>query len=755
LRLFATVVFALGVSHRVVGQSYTIDTLSGTGAAGFSGDGGPATSAQLNFPVGVAVDSDGSLYIADCGNHRIRKISNGVIITVAGNGTAGYSGDGGPALSAQLNLPEGVAVDSEGNLYIADTNNSRIRKVSNGVITTVAGTGTPGYSGDNGPALSAQLTAPSGIAVDVAGHLYIADTSRHVVRKVANWVITTVAGTGFPGFSGDNGPATSAQLEYPTSVAVDPAGDLYISDSRYQRVRKVTLGVITTVANGWPVYPADTSLSAQFLPLGVSADASGSVFFTDVINQRILKLVNGVITTVAGNGSQGYGGDDGPATSAQMNFPFGIAVDSTGNIFVADSRNNRIRRVVPLRDACWPFVKPASLSANGSGGELGIAIETGPSCQWEIRNLPSWITAPRGTSGTGPGLVTLSVAANTGEPRKVTIAIAGIWVPISQAGAAGGPCTYALSLGGQTFPATGGTGAVNVITQNACPWTATSSADWVMLSSGLSGTGAGSVSYRVADNAGYARSARLTIAGMPFVIQQMPVTVTTGAAVASLAFVAAGGFWNTRITLVNTGTAKARARLNFLDDQGGPLLLPLSFPQTSSAVFLMASTLDRTIEPGGELVIQTSGIDSEDTASGWAQFVGDGAVTGLAVFGWKDETGTQEAAAPLETRNPSAFVLWFDNTSGFTTYLTIANISSQDVRIPVVIRDDSGTEIAAVPISLPAGGHAMFALADVYPGTAEIRGSLELETPSGAQITALGIRQTPLGAMTSVPVLAK
>src|SRR5271157_115975 len=242
---------------------YLITTVAGNGLGypygGFSGDNGPATSAQLNQPNKVAVDSAGSLYVADTGNNRIRGVSNGVITTVAGNGTMGFSGDNGLADSAQLNGPEGVAVDSAGNLYIADLANNRIRKVSNGVITTVAGSGTAGFKGDNGLATSAQLNHPQGIAADSAGDLYIADRDNNRIRKVSNGVITTVAGGGTD-YPGDNGLATSARLTQPMDLAADSAGNLYIAECVH-RVRKVSNGVITTVAgNGTMGFSGDNGL---------------------------------------------------------------------------------------------------------------------------------------------------------------------------------------------------------------------------------------------------------------------------------------------------------------------------------------------------------------------------------------------------------------------------------------------------------------------------------------------------------------
>ena len=224
-----------------------ITTVAGNGTKGFSGDNGPPASAQLNLPSGVAVDSVGNLYIAEPGNGRIRKVANGVITTVAGNGTKGFSGDNGPAVNARLNAPEGIGVDPAGILYIADFGNNRIRKVSSGVITTVAGGGAA--SGDNGPATSAQLIVPVAVAADCAGNLYIADSYDNRIRKVSNGVITTVAGNGLQGFTCDNGAAISAQLDEPGGVAVDSAGSLYIADSLNGCIRKVSNGVITTVVD--------------------------------------------------------------------------------------------------------------------------------------------------------------------------------------------------------------------------------------------------------------------------------------------------------------------------------------------------------------------------------------------------------------------------------------------------------------------------------------------------------------------------
>jgi sugar lactone lactonase YvrE len=327
--------------------------VAGNGTSGFSGDGGPATSAQLSSAYGIAIDTAGNLFIADTANARIRKVTpSGVISTVAGNGTQGYGGDGGPATSALLSDPLGVAVDTAGNLFIADMDNARIRKVTpDGLMSTVAGNGTQGLGGDDGPATSAQFFYPQGVAVDATGNLFIADTANSRIRKVTpGGLISTVAGTS-QGYSGDGGPATSAQINYPKGVAVDAAGNLFIADN--ERIRKVTPdGLISTVAgNGTSGYSGDggPAISAQFWGLiCVAVDAAGNLFIADQMNARIRKVTpDGVISTVAGNGTYGYSGDGGPATSAQIYNPLGVTVDTAGNLFFADNGNGRVRKVTP------------------------------------------------------------------------------------------------------------------------------------------------------------------------------------------------------------------------------------------------------------------------------------------------------------------------------------------------------------------------------------------------------------------------
>ena len=351
----ASAIFTLtGATTTAPSGSGIITTYAGDGSSGFSGDGGVATAAELNVPVGLAIDSDGNIYVSDQSNNRVRKITpTGIILTVAGNGTAGFSGDGGAATSAELNAPAGLAIDSGGNLYIGDENNHRIRKVTAGIISTFAGTGTGGYNGDGIAATSAELNYPNGVTADLGGNIYIADYFNNRIRVVnSSGIISTVAGNGTAGFSGDGGPATSAEFNLPTDVTLDQSGNLYIADNNNARVREVnTAGVINTIAGtGYGGYNGDgiPATSAElYAPDRVATDSAGNVYISEFGNNRVRKIdTTGIISTVAGTGTPGYSGDGGPATRAEINIPRGVVIEGNGgSIFISDSKNNRVRQV--------------------------------------------------------------------------------------------------------------------------------------------------------------------------------------------------------------------------------------------------------------------------------------------------------------------------------------------------------------------------------------------------------------------------
>jgi sugar lactone lactonase YvrE len=334
----------------------TITAVAGTGQSGFSGDGGPATEARLAFPFDVAVDAAGNVLIAATDNNRVRKVSPaGMISTVAGTGKPGFSGDGGPATQAGMN-PWTLTLDGAGNLYIGDSGNYRVRKVStDGLITTVAGTGKQGFSGDGGPATEARLSG-YGVGVDdAAGNLFIADTNNHRIRKVSpEGIITTVAGSGPTGITkglstGDGGLATEARLNGPHNLALDRAGNLYFSEhgdffgtNRGYRVRKVDAnGIISTVAGsdrkGFAGDGGPATQARLHTPTGVAVDSAGNLFIADYGNNRVRKVdASGIISTVAGGGTKDYV-DGALATAVRLPFMSGLAVDAAGNLLIVDS----------------------------------------------------------------------------------------------------------------------------------------------------------------------------------------------------------------------------------------------------------------------------------------------------------------------------------------------------------------------------------------------------------------------------------
>jgi sugar lactone lactonase YvrE len=423
----------------IAGQVYTLTqeqslsrtpgiifTYAGDGRAGYGGDGGPATAASFRAPTAVALDRHGHSYIADSANHRVRRVDpRGVVTTVAGTGTPGFSGDGGPAADAQLNTPIAVAVDQAGNLFIADSLNYRIRRVTpGGTISTFAGTGNPGFSGDFGQATNAQMREVLALAVDNQGNLLLADRVNNRIRRVSatSGTIQTVAGNGQLGFSGDNGSATSASLALPEGVVVDSAGNIYIADVGNFRVRRVSTGnIITTVAgNGALGFSGDGGPATSAMissPRAIAIDSTGALLIADSDNQRIRKVgLDGVIRTVIGTGTEGASGDDGPPAAATLRAPRGMAVDPDGHLFLADLGNNKVR--VATQAVCTFNLVPSFRSYVSSGGTGGFEVFTTGDCSWIARSEATWILLTNSGRGTGNGVVFFSFTANTSTQAR-------------------------------------------------------------------------------------------------------------------------------------------------------------------------------------------------------------------------------------------------------------------------------------------------------------------------------------------------
>ncbi len=379
------VYFAAGDSVYMFDPAGTLTRAAGSGSAGYSGDGGAATAAQLAKPMGLAVDPAGNLYIADTNNSVVRKVATtGIITTVAGTGSAGYSGDGGRAATAELNRPRGVAVDAAGILYIADTESCVIRQVAtDGTISTIAGNNTCGQSGDGGPATIAELSRPWGLALDSAGNLYSANGGSNTVRKVTPaGIITTVAGNGTSGFSGDSGQAVNAQLSSPQGVAVDTTGNLYIADYDNERIRKVaTNGTISTVAgNGTTGSSGDggSATSATFNgAYSVAVDGASNPYIADWLNYRIRKVAHGTITTAAGSGAiTGPSVDGSLAANARLTSTDGVVADAQGNFYVSEGSSSRVRKVA--LDGTLTTVAGTGVYGNSGDGGPATSAKVSP-----------------------------------------------------------------------------------------------------------------------------------------------------------------------------------------------------------------------------------------------------------------------------------------------------------------------------------------------------------------------------------------
>jgi sugar lactone lactonase YvrE len=396
----------LAIAFAINTNAQIITTIAGTGGGGYTGDGGPATAAGLFGPSGITFDAVGNLYISDYNNYRIRKVNtNGVISTFAGGGSCGsnYCGDGGQATAAGIKLPNGIALDVTGNLYIVDNGNFVIRKVNTaGIITTYAGGGSS--SGNGIQATAAALANPMGAACDAAGNLYIADYGANEIFKVTpSGIITTFAGNGTRAYAGDGGPATAASLDAPTDVACDAAGNLYISDfSRGGSVRKVDLsGTITLIAGTGScgsLYCGDggpATAAEMYNPYGLTVDAVGNIYIADTENNRI-RMVNtvGIIYTIAGNGTRSYSGDGGQATAAELNYPSSVSIDAAGNLYICDTGNNAIRKVTNSSAAgIEQFAnnnEQVSIYPNPSNGLFNLSIsqfDNSTTNRIEIHNL--------------------------------------------------------------------------------------------------------------------------------------------------------------------------------------------------------------------------------------------------------------------------------------------------------------------------------------------------------------------------------
>jgi sugar lactone lactonase YvrE len=502
-----------------------IRTIAGNGVSGDAGDGGPATSASLNGASAITVDANGNVFFTESTGNRVRRIDAGTqsITTVAGNGTPGYSGDGGPATSASLSQPGGIAVDAAGNLYIGDSGNSRVRRVDavTGVITTYAGSGHFSYYGDAGLAINAGVSYPAGLTIDSAGNLYIADQYSNAVRRVdaVTGIISTVAGIGTSGFSGDGAIAVSAQLSSPVAVAIDNAGNVFVADQGNERIRRVdaVTGIISTVAgNGGSSVAAGGPATASGLnPASLAIDRSGNLFTEG--GSRILRIdgSTGTIASIAGGLTTGFAGDGGPAVSALLASPLGLATDSAGDVYIVDAGNNRIRLIDYASPNATLAATSASVPANAGTGSVSFTL-TPAAAPWTATSSAPWLTVSP-AAGSGSGALSYSYAANGNfAARSATISIYNQTYTVTQAGA-----SATVSPAINTVSSVAGSGTLTLTISGAAAWTASSTAPWLTVSP-ASGTTSSTLTYSfTANTAAPSRTATLTIAGRPVTVTQL------------------------------------------------------------------------------------------------------------------------------------------------------------------------------------------------------------------------------------------
>jgi len=421
-RLFYSLLLALLAPAALDAQ--TIVTIAGNGTNANTGDNGPATSATISQAGGIAIDRRGSLYVALPNAHIVRKVdTSGIITTFAGNGIAGASGDNGPATTATINFPACVAADLHGNIYIADCYANNIRKVdTNGIITTIAGTGLSPYNGDGIPATAANIFYPIGVHVDSIGEILIGERDNFRVRKVDTFgIIHTIAGTGIAGYTGDGFPATDVKI-VPNMVTMDRHGNVYIGEAYNHSTRKInTSGIISTIAGGLGAgFSGDggpATAAMQYGPNQLEVDARGNIYIEEITSNRVRKIdTGGIRTTVAGTGPVGtgsgsYGGDGGPATAANLNSPWGLALDAHGNIYISDWMNYRIRKVI------MPIVfDSVSLGTNTVSSGGGIVVYPNPSTGTFVVSASGDIAAETNivmTDALGRELKTFTLAPGT------------------------------------------------------------------------------------------------------------------------------------------------------------------------------------------------------------------------------------------------------------------------------------------------------------------------------------------------------
>jgi sugar lactone lactonase YvrE len=692
-----------------------------------------AISVPLDKPGGLAFDTAGNLYIADTGDNMVREVNvDGVISTVAGDGEQGFGGDGGAATSALLDAPTAVAVDLNGNIYIADKHNNRIREVSGGVIATIAGTGVAGFSGDGGAATSAMLAGPSAIAIDSKGNIYIADSDNHRIREIIGTTISTVAGDGEQLYSGDGGLATAAGLDSPDGVAVDATFNIYIGDTHNQRVRLVTIatGIITTLAGtGVKGFTADGPAAAAALarPSGVSVDTNGNVYVADSDNNRIRTIAGGNVTTLAGSGTEGFSGDSGPATSASLDTPRAVTFTGTEVAF-ADTENNVIR-IVDNGIVHTIGGQPPQQESIVISGPLTVVYGTGT------------LTATFSNGGqTATGLVTFYDGEGTSPANIGSASLSGNTASISTSLLSAGTHYIVASYAGDANDAAINSG-VYVYVVTPAPLTALANAVSLLYGQAIP-TLTGTLTGVLPQDAGKVTAAFSTTATITSAPGTYPIAVQlTGSAAGNYTVALGAGSGSVTIGLAPTTTT--------LTSSIGSPISGTSFTLTATVASTTSGTPAGTVNFfNGTTQLNTTPVAlSGGVATFAVSSLPVGTISLVAVYSGNVDYATS-TSAPLTgsvlspdftiAASPSAQTVLPSNSVNYT--ITLAPVNSTFV-FPVSL---SAT-------GLPAGATATFAPSSVAAGAGS--STVVMTVAAGAQ-AELHKNSRPLGRLVSSTALA-
>lgn len=736
-------------------------------------DGVPAMGAQASF-LDVVSAPDGRIYFREQALNCVYTIENGIIRRVAGTGVAGYNGDNQDARNAQVHTVAGISTSPEGDLLIADEENFRVRRVRNGVITTVAGNGQYGPPVAGADAINSPIGRPATVAAGMNGEFYFRTYGEDKIWRVgSDGRLVHYAGGGTTPLA-DGVPLTEAKINAMIRLQVGGSGDLFIltgnTENTGGRILRARDGKLNVVVGGGAAYGGAGALGSEtylVYPTHLQADSLGRIFFGDGLALSMVE--NGRAYRVAGIGGPPTGDLEETAGTAVLNGVFGLALRADGAIYLADGRG-ALRLLTPQGEKCTYSVSPALLEIPATDEPVAVQVNTQPGCPWTIatkRNTSSAttmiLTIDSSKDNTGSGEVRLHAPRNYGAEKSSTLVVAGIEIPVKQLAP---PCTYELEIPGfASGPGYLGYGEHSVDfrlrTPSFCSWKAESGVSWLRLSerfnstSGPEFTGTKEMELSVGVNPGPARSALIKIAGIPFPVTQAGSVKPAGGTNGIFAHLAAGDSWDTTITLVNRGSTPARVWLStrWISSQGPPPALRNALKPSDLPMVL--SLVERELQPGESYILETVKPPTDPLSVGLATVLGDGLVDGFAVFRQSVAGRVQEAVVPLAHSPGAEQGIWFDNTAGNATGVAYARTDEESKWLDIQVLSPQGVSLARGSFTYAFSSlHYSFPLAWMIDESFNARGTLRISGAPAGTMSLIGLRFHPQGAFTTMPSLS-